>query len=168
MGRGDKDSWVTSYRIMYRTKLVSEFPGVTISWQWVKNSKGKTRTFKGNRDSFALVKHKFPPFKAQQLRIVPWTVEKAATLRFEFYKVLTEAQTNKEAKSVPCVCTVNRAVVFCPDCATPLCLGCDLHTHRSGGNGRHKRVHIDEYIKEMDPDHVGDLHGKGRCTGGRE
>jgi hypothetical protein len=152
MGRGDKGSWVETYKVLYKPAVKTQFP---IGWSVIKNEKGTTRIFNGNTDNFGLVKHHFFPVKAQILRIVPMTVHKSATLRFEFFQVMQESMAAVEAHSVPCKCTVNLAGVWCDACATPYCLGCDLHAHRSGPDAAHVRVHIDEYIREMHPEHTG-------------
>jgi hypothetical protein len=151
MGRGDKESWVETYKVLYKPAVKTQFP---IDWSAVKDDKGRARIFQGNTDNFGQVKHHFFPVKAQVLRIVPMTVHKSATLRFEFFKVMTESLEAQESHSIPCKCTVNLAGVWCDACATPFCLGCDMHAHR-GAAASHTRVHIDEYIREMHPEHTG-------------
>jgi hypothetical protein len=73
----------------------------------LKDTNGKERIFNGNVDQFSMVRNTFLPIKAQLIRIVPWTVHKAATLRFEFYQVTAEDYSAKKTtESVPCKCTM--------------------------------------------------------------
>jgi hypothetical protein len=143
VGRGDRPSWVKSYKIQYK-------PAVGARWKTIKELKtGKDRIFEGNVDQYTTVRNTFLPMKAQVMRIVPWTVHKAATLRFEFFQVTAEDYTAKcTASSVPCKCTMQAAVVWCDDCYTPFCLGCDMVRHRCGESIYHNRFPIEEYTKE--------------------
>jgi len=86
-GAGDKEEWVTSYKLSYRLQTGSFY-------EFYRHSNGEVATFEGNTDAAGTKTHTFSPgniILAHGIRIHPVTYNSAASLRFELLGCKSEA-----------------------------------------------------------------------------